>query len=443
MTIHDPIPAPIPGDPDTVHHQAQILLSTANALRDAARELRAMASDSVTISEAVDEVREQARESETDTDRVERRYRGAAETMMAYRNSLENAQGRANNARNRISDNNADAAYWRRREMYLRDVIASGEGSQEVLDEFNDVSRRLRTFESEFYAAMAEYNHASDDRNDAVSAAIAALDSAAEAAGLDDGFWDRVGALLEYMYEWAQEHLAPWIDKLRSLLELIKGILDILCLIVSILALFMPFLAPLAALLTLASIALAAAILLCSLALFALGKESLGRVLSDAIGLAVGVITARMGGVNVFKPSQSLVGLSQVVSPAAWSSGFAAAKLNFQIVQAIAGNGEAVGIYGMEIAEELFKLDNVSEMVLTISSEIGAGIVEGGLDITLDLFPEGGGGSWGGNSPDWQLDANEVVEAVGGPVVNALSGGWAGPAISIVESVNDLMVPAS
>ena len=60
----------------------------------------------------------------------------------------------------------------------------------------------------------------------------------------------------------------------------------------------LPFLAPLAAALTLVSIGLAAAVLLCSLVLFALGRESLGRVLSDTIGLATSVITAKLGGIG-------------------------------------------------------------------------------------------------------------------------------------------------
>ena len=263
MSINDPIPAPLPGNPATVNAKARVMTATADALRTAITELRALSSETVTISDAVDELREKADGVRTDIDKVETRYRGAATAMVTYHSSLDSAQARAERARQRIADNNTDAAYWRRHEDTLEQRVRAGESSQELLDELLDVQRRVRGYASEFSAAMDEYYAAEGDKRDAVDVAISALQNAADTAGLNDGFWDRVGAVVEVMYEWAQEHLGPFIEQLRAVLEIIKGIIDILALIVGVLSLFLPFLAPLATALTLVSLGLAAAILLC------------------------------------------------------------------------------------------------------------------------------------------------------------------------------------
>jgi hypothetical protein len=438
MSFHDPIPDLLTGEPATIGAKARVMTATADALRTAITELRALASDTVTISEAVDELRDKADGVRGDIDKVETRYRGAATAMVTYKHSLSTAQTRASNARQRIIDNNSDAAYWRRHEHDLEQRVRSGEASEELLEELLDVQRRVRGYASEFTAAMAEYHAAEGDKDSAVTTAINALHDAADAAGLNDGFWDRVGAVVEVMYEWAQEHLGPFIEQLRAVLEIIKGIIDLLALIVGVLSLFLPFLAPLATALTLVSLGLAAAILLCSLVLFALGRESLGRVLSDAIGVATSILTSKMGGLNVFKPADKLAGLSNVVKPSVWSSGLAQAKFDFVLTRAVVGTGETVGTYGMDIAAKLFPPGRTA---VKLASGIGAGFVSGGLDVNFDLFPESGpGGPFEGG---WDVSQEEGVKAVFKPIANVLSGGASNPSIAIVTGVQTLTAGAS
>jgi hypothetical protein len=436
-TIHDPVPVPLSGNAATVHAKALVMTATADALRTAISELRSLSSDTVTISEAVDELRDKADGVRGDIDKVETRYRGAADAMSSYHTGLGNAQARADRARQRITDNNSDAAYWRRHEEDLKQRVLSGESSQELLDELKDVQRRVEGYADEFLAAMEEYHAAEGDKRDAAAAAVNALQNAADAANLDDGFWDRVGAVVEVMYEWAQENLGPFIEKLRAVLEIIKGIIDILALIVGVLSLFLPFLAPLATALTLVSVGLAAAILLCSLVLFALGRESLGRVLSDAIGLATSVITSKMGGTNLFKPAEKLAGLSQVVKPSVWSSGMQMARFEFAFTRAVVGTGETVGIYGMEIAGKLFP---PGRTLVKLGSGIGAGFVSGGLDVNFDLFPENGGGAFQGG---WDVSGEDATKAVFKPIANTLSGGFGNPSIAIATGVQTLTAGAS
>lgn len=439
MTVNDPIPAPLTGDPSVIGAKSGVMLATADALRTAISELRNLSNENVTISDAVDEVRVKADGVRGDIEKVEQRYRGAAVAMGAYKVSLENAQTRANNARTRISDNNSDAAYWRRREDEIEYAVRSGESSEELLAELLAVQRKVNTYANEFTSAMSEYYGAEDDKENAVATAIQALVNAAEAAKLDDGFWDKVGAVLEAAYEWAQKHLAPLIEQLRAILEIIKGIVDILALIVGVLSIFLPFLAPLAAALTLVSVGLSAAILLCSLALFALGKESLGRVLSDALNVVVGVVTAKMGGVNVFRPGSSLTGFSQAFSPSAWQQGMSMVRFEFALLSAVTSRGEAAATFGMEVIKA-----NAGSVAVTLAGDVAAGYAENGLDVNFDLFPESGpGGMWGPFEGGWELTSDEHVEVWAEPVANALSGGVASPVMDVVNGVNTLTVGAS
>ncbi|TPX03006.1 hypothetical protein FJ656_19450, partial [Schumannella luteola] len=243
MSVGDPIPGHLEGDPTAIGTQARVMTATADALRTAISELRTLASETVTISDAVDELRDKADGVRGDIDKVEGRYRGAATAMTHYQSELSAAQTRATTARQRVIDNNSDAHYWRIREDDLEQRVRAGESSQELLDDLLEAQQKVRGYAAEFADAMVEYHAAEGDKDAAVRRAIAALHDAVDAADLNDGFWDRVGAVVEAAYEWAQENLAPIIEKLRAVLEIIKGIIDILALIVGVLSLFLPFLA--------------------------------------------------------------------------------------------------------------------------------------------------------------------------------------------------------
>lgn len=444
VALLDAVPLPLPGDPEIVGAQARVLSSTASALRTAISELRQLASDDVTISEAVDEIRVKADGVRENVEKVEDRYSGAATAMFSYKTGLTDAQNKAEGARARVSENNTDANYWRRRLNTLTLQAQSGESSQELLDDIIEAKARVATYAAEFASAMSEYRAAEADRVAAVNAAIQALHDAAESSGLNDNIFDYIGLGLEVMYEWAQENLTPILEAIRSIAELLKSIIDILSLIVTILALFLPFLAPLAAALTLASLALAAIILLSSLLLFALGKETLGRVIGDAIGLAVGVITAKMGGLNVLKPGAKLAGLSNVFTRSAWATGAANFQVGFAFSQAVMGTSETVAGMGLDIAGKLF--GETSKLAIKFGSGVAAGIMKEGVDVNLDFFPEGGnGGMFGPFEGGWEISEQDVQLAILKPVVQVISGGISNPIIAMTGAVTSLntMVSAS
>ena len=434
VILLDPVPLPLSGEPGTIGAKAADLSATAQALRDAITELRALASDDVIISEAVEEVRVKADDVRSAISKVEDRYQGAATAMYAYKNGLSSAQIRADAARHRVTDNNSDASYWRRRLNMLTLQAQSGESSQELLDDIIEAKSRVAIFATEFASAMAEYNAAEQDRIAAVDAAITALHDAADGSGLNDGFWDYLGLGMEMAYEWAQENLTPILEAIRSIAELLKSIVDILALIVTILAIFLPFLAPLAAALTLASLALSAIILLSSLLLFALGKASLGRVLGDTIGLATSVITSKMGGLKIFSPGAKLAGLSSVFTRSAWSSGVSTMKLGFAFSSAVVGTTETVTGAGLDIAAKLF---DPTKMSIKLGSGVISELSKGGLDIQLDFFAEGGNGGMAGPfEGGWDLDTQELGNAIVKPLANAATGGITNPVLSLVKSAD-------
>lgn len=434
------IPASIPGDPETVRRFAETYRNTAEALRDAANELLTLANENVTIGKAVDEVRDKASEVQAATLKVATRYDGAADAYFVYRQDLTDAQAKAETARNQISGDNSTDTYWRNRKRTLMlEVLVTP--TPEKVDDLKEATDRVAQLDADHAGAQTMYDQAVQDAYDAATRAMSALDDAASAAGLNDGFWEAVVGGLQELYELAQKYLAPVIERLRTMLEVLKSIVDILALIVSVLSVFLPFLAPLAAALTLVGLALSAAILLCSLALVVLGRESVGRLLSDAIGLATSVITSKLGGAKLFS-GEKLRGFSSVFTRSAWSKGANMMRFEFALSSAVMGKTETMASYGLDVAARLF---DPQKTAIRLTSGITGGIVKGGLsDMTLDFFPETGS-SAGFVSVDggWDLDTDELTLAIAKPVVNTLSGGAMNPVIALTGGLEKLMVGAS
>jgi hypothetical protein len=371
--MDDPIPGTLPGEPDVVNRFARTYSTTADALRDATTELKALANSHVTVSDAVDEVREKARSAQESVDKVATRYEGASQTLYTYGSELSAAQNRANTARNRIDNNNDSARYWRSRlAMLLIQANVANAADPEYVADVKEARRKVNEFAAEYQAAMAEYNAAWSDRDDAINRAISGLEDAASQAGLNDDFWEAIQGAVQQLYELAQKYLAPLIEQLRGLLELIKSIVDLISLIVTIVALFVPALAPLALALTIASLALSAMILLCSLTLYALGKESLGRVLGDAIGLVVGIVTSKLGGSGAAHAAQGAVaGAGQTFSQVAAANGGKVVTIIDAVLEVTAKEG--------------------TDALIDIGVDAGTHVLSNGLDITVDAFPNSNG----------------------------------------------------
>ena len=408
----DPVPAVIPGDPDTVSRFATAFSNTADALRDAAQQLRNLANENMTISLAVDEVRDKADEVASDTGKVAERYQGAGDTFASYASALASARSTGNGARANIVSNNDDARYWRHRERDLREQVALGSTDAEVLQDLQDAARKVTHYDGLFATYIGRYGSAVDDRDSAVTAAINGLADAESAAGLNDGFFDGILGDLQQLWALISEYLGPIIEVLKQALEILKQIVDILALIVSILAIFLPFLAPLALALTALGAILAIAIFACSALLFLMGRQSLGQLISDGITMVVSVVTAKLGGGTL---------LGNLKGGAATFSAVAARFANPQTVSIVVNTTAAA----LKPAAAQFALDGIKGGLLSAGSTPFSFVLGEGLDFTL-----------GGSGPAWDMSGANGTDILPG-IMDSATLGMASPATSAFEIITE------
>lgn len=410
----DPVPAEIPGDPDTVSRFATAFSNTADALRDAAQELRNLANENITISLAVDEVRSKADDVAGDTGKVAERYQGAGDTFSSYASALASARGTGNGARANIVSNNDDARYWRHRERDLREQVAFGSTDAEVLEDLQEATRKVNHYDGLFATYIGRYGSAVDDRDSAVTAAINGLADAESAAGLNDGFFDGLLGDLQQLWALISEYLGPIIEVLKQALEILKQIVDILALIVSILAIFLPFLAPLALALTALGAILAIAIFACSALLFLMGRQSLGQLISDGITMVVSVVTAKLGGGTLFG---NLKGGAATFSTIA-------SKIADPRNVSIVVNTTAAAIKPL-LAD--FAIDGIKGGMLSAGTTPFSFVLGEGLDFTL-----------GGSGPAWDMSGANGADVLPG-VLDAPTLGMAGPIAGATEVIPGIL----
>lgn len=303
FACYNPIPDPIQGDPDAVSGYAKAYDDTAKALRDAVTQLKALANGNVSIGESVDEVRDRANEGVTAADAVAVRYEGAATAYTQYATALATAQSTAESARQSIDTNNQNGHYWRTRRTQLEYQRLLDPTDTEVLEDLVTATTKALTYDSAYATYLDRYQTAVENLDQAARDAIRTLHNAAEQAGLNDKWYEAFVGDLANIWDLASKYLGPVLEALREVLKVLKEIVDILALIVTVLSIFIPALAPLALALTALSAILAVGVFLCSLVLFAMGRESLGTVIADGIGAVVSVVTAKLGGAgnNLFR----------------------------------------------------------------------------------------------------------------------------------------------
>lgn len=288
------IPTPLDGDPDTIADQARVYKATALRLKNAADDLRDLTDDSTFISLAVDEVRLKALDARTATESIHVRYDGAADAMAQYAVDLRAAQDRANRAISNYMGADGEQSAAERLADDLEDSVKTDNGqTPNLVDDFLEAKRALEQFAASTAAALSEYTAAVQDKLDAVNRAITGLKDAADSSNLNDGFFEAIGGAFQEAYEWAQENLTPLIEWAHEFLAQLGEIVSLLAFVVTLLSLipiFTPFLGPIAAVLQIASLAISALTLLCSLALVVLGKGSLGDVVGETIGLVASAV---------------------------------------------------------------------------------------------------------------------------------------------------------
>lgn len=410
------IPTPLSGDPETVAAWALRYQQTAEKLKRAANDLRDLTDDETFVSLAVDEISLKALDARSSTEKVSLRYDGAGNAFAAYASELRAAQVRAENAIRAFHNADGSAGTAGRRRDDLENQVAADNGQTPgLVDELLSAVRAFNNWAQESASALGEYHAAVEDKRQAVNRAIAALDDAADDSGLNDNFFEAIGGHFQQIYELAQKHLAPILAALHEVLSGLADILGKITLVLSVLAVFLPVLAPLAAAMTAVSLVVSGLVLLCSLALFALGKASLGQLLGDAISFAAGAIMSKAG--PVFKRA---LGAADDAALALAQPAMAGKTLGSQLsyvlknglndVQAVTAVAE--GVVG--VTENV-----VTDLAVGAATDVGGGN-------TIDLAPSAAGPDW--NAPPTievePLPANEsysAAELVEPPVVQTVT----------------------
>jgi hypothetical protein len=415
----DVVPGRLDGDPARVRAHARAFDDTAEALRDAARELRNLANEGVTISLAIDEVRDKAEESHSEATKVATRYAGAGSTLGTYADALADAQSRADSARTQIDSNNSNGRYWRHRRRDLEQERWTRGSDPEFLEDLAEATRRAAQYDTWFAGYLSSYQQAVEDFETAVNNAISGLSAAAEAAGLNDGFFEGIVGDFQVAWETISKYLGPVIEALRDVLEVLKKIVDILALIVTIAAIFFPALAPLALALTALSAILGIAIFACSLALFAMGRESLGRVLADGIMAVVGVVTAKLGG------SGTLTGMVRGGFSTLGQGSALFVTRGTAIQLGLLVEGQAVVGYGQAVSSTA--IDGIKSGYLNANATPFAFVLGEGLDFTL-----------GQSSPAWGAEPSPAWSMEGANGTDIIPGVMDGPGLGTVSPIAGL-----
>ncbi|PZQ90813.1 MAG: hypothetical protein DI534_06405 [Leifsonia xyli] len=412
----DVIPDRIGGDDDRVRAHAKAFDDTARALRQAAVELGNLANEGVTISVAIDEVREKASEATSNASAVATRYQGAATTLTNYAGALADVQSRVDTARNHMDTNNSNARYWRHRRRELEQDRWTRGSDPEFLDDLAEAVRRSAQYDTWFAGYLSDYQRATQDFETAVTNAVSGLASAAEAAGLNDNFFEAIAGDFQVAWELISEYLGPVIAALRDIMEIIKKIVDVLALIVTIAAIFFPALGPIALALSALSAVLGIAIFAASLVLFLMGRETLGRVIADGIMAVVGVVATKLGGSGTLGAMMK-DGIAAVRTPAALF-----VTRGTMINLGLAVGGESAQRYGQAVAE--FAVGGIQSGTLSANVTPIAFVVGEGLDFQL-----------GQTSPAWGADASPAWDMSGADGREMLPGLMDSPTLGMTSPI--------
>ncbi|WP_062130750.1 hypothetical protein [Demequina aestuarii] len=279
--------APVPGDVPTVQRTASSYTDVADAVREAASQLRALAGDaSIAASDAVAALAAQAGDTADRLDKLHERYRVAGSALTTYAGELDAVKTEADAAISRhgvAAQDLAEAERWVAH--YRTERLVATDPTQ--ADEAHARQRHWEGQRDEAHAIMqsaardVEEAHARQDT--AARTAKDAIDEAVDSDGLNDSWWDNVKG-------WVSEN-AEFLKSLKTALSWITTGLT-----------FLTFVFPVLAPLTLLSAALTVGL---SGLLAASGEISWAEFGLDALLL----VTAGVGAVAGRVVSQTVTGL--------------------------------------------------------------------------------------------------------------------------------------
>lgn len=201
---------PIPGCPDTVETFGRQYVTTAQNLEQASRRLQNLGDSSLTKSEAVTKLLQQATDMGSKLDKIACRYQEAGSALTIYAPALRQAQEdslRAWRAADEASER-CDQLTHSRNDVIQRWASSAGSGQSDdaFQSELEHVNQQSAQAETSLESARRLLEDAIAHRDAAANTAADRIDSAVENSSVNDTVWDHIQegweAFNKFMDEW-------------------------------------------------------------------------------------------------------------------------------------------------------------------------------------------------------------------------------------------------
>jgi hypothetical protein len=272
----------IPGDAAGIRTQAGKYSDMAEIVSRAAQDLKIITANPAEYSsEATGKWLEKTESVIPDLEKVKNRYEVAGTELAAFAEVLAQAQETARAAVTTRDNNVDDVRHYQGQimEAGAQPLPKPGDDGPTPQEEVNRLEGAAEPYISAIAGAHSSWKSAKESVKERGDLAEDRLNSAIDADGLTDSWWDDFTGALDSFVDWA----APF-------LKVLKNILTVVAAIVGILSIFFPILAPLALGLALATLALSTTLALS-------GNGSWADVALDAVGVlsfGVGMAAGRM-----------------------------------------------------------------------------------------------------------------------------------------------------
>ncbi|MFY9712993.1 MAG: hypothetical protein WAK00_05920 [Microbacterium sp.] len=235
----------LPGRPAELTSRAADLASSAEVILDVIRELRGIVDDDE--GKAVHALHEQNEQIASDLDRIQPRYKGAADAITEYAVALTEAHADAERAQDDLDDallaqGRADNAL----EDLNSRVDAADDAAPSLTGQVPGAQQAADDAQAAVGSAGGRIDAAREAMNEAAEAAIRKIDAAIDST--NEGFWDKVGDFfsdigdfLAGIGEWIGDFLQDVVDLLKKIADTIIAILGVLVILLLIIAVGMLF----------------------------------------------------------------------------------------------------------------------------------------------------------------------------------------------------------
>lgn len=457
--MSDVYPMELTGDPDALEFQSARMLTTADAMENAGRQLRDLRTE-LFRSLAVDAIAGEAAEASENVSVAHGRYRTAGSALRDYARELARVQALTRNIHEqatRASD--LRAGLQAQVDQLLPTAMAPGPEQASAIERIRALNAEIQQFDHEAAMLFARWQGYLGEKHQAAIAAANRIERGNERSGLNDSFWDNLGGTLSAIVD-----VVLIIARvLRVVLRIISLILTVLAVVFTVLgAIFPPFAAVGALLFTYARIVdLYAAILgliiailegfnfldmlvaVLGIALSAAGGQ-LGSMAGAFVGSAVGGALAGLGAAGQLAAQAAARGVQELVQAGTdaivdqvldWSDG--AAEL-YDMLEPFAGDliddvaggafgeltdgfGGLGGELGSGLAPGVDAIagSGIGDVGATISEQYDAaagvldGMLDGGGRDVLDAFGVSLGGDTGRAILDNALDGSLGAVGIG------------------------------